>query len=280
MKAESYIQELLEGKSVASSKLPGKFMTNCLEEGMLSVSVHGTRKTVRVRDADVFRKFLSDKDERFRITEVEDRTSRASLSSATGNSKLTAIRSCPGFPVNAIECFECRLNGCPIVISPAPGTFTFICDWQTFVIPSDAIVVGVENMENFRNVHLQKDFFRSNINNPEGKSKFLFVSRYPQSSDLRRWLQGIPNRYIHFGDFDLAGIKIFQTEFERYLGKRASFLIPEDIEQRLKSGSSKRYDDQLRYAGGISSETEELQKLIDIINRERKGYDQEGYIKA
>ena len=62
----------------------------------------------------------------------------------------------------------------------------------------------------------------------------LFVSRYPQSADLREWLIKIPNRYIHFGDFDLAGICIYQSEFYKFLGDRAGFLIPEDIRREVE----------------------------------------------
>lgn len=65
-----------------------------------------------------------------------------------------------------------------------------------------------------------------------------------QSSDLRTWLQTIPNQYVHFGDFDLAGFHIFLTEFQKHLGTRASFLIPQDIELRIKHGSAERYNDQ------------------------------------
>lgn len=105
------------------------------------------------------------------------------------------------------------------------------------------------------------------------------MSRYPQSTDLRRWLCAIPNRYLHFGDFDLAGINIFLAEFYQYLGKeRSSYLIPDDIETRLKSGSGKRYDEQYRRFKDIKADTLELQQLINLIHRERKAYDQEGYI--
>ena len=76
----------------------------------------------------------------------------------------------------------------------------------------------------------------------------------------------------------MAGIKIFQTEFERHVGERASFMIPSDIEDRIKNGSSKRYDDQFSHSGNISSKDPGVQALIDIINKYRKGYDQEGYI--
>ena len=105
------------------------------------------------------------------------------------------------------------------------------------------------------------------------------MSRYPQSTDLRRWLCTISNHYLHFGDFDLAGIHIFLFDFQQYFGKeRASFLVPGDIESRLKSGSSKRYDEQYCRFKDIKSDVCELQQLIDLIHRERKAYDQEGYI--
>ena len=48
--------------------------------------------------------------------------------------------------------------------------------------------------------------------------KILFVCRYPQSNDLIKWLQSIPNRYLHFGDLDFAGINIYLNEFKKYLG--------------------------------------------------------------
>jgi hypothetical protein len=91
----------------------------------------------------------------------------------------------------------------------------------------------------------------------------------------------IPNHYLHFGDFDLAGIKIFLSEFQEFLGSdRSSYLIPDDIEYRLNSGSRKRYDEQYSRFNDISSDMPELQRLIDLIHHERKGYDQEGYISC
>ena len=80
------------------------------------------------------------------------------------------------------------------------------------------IVVGVENGENFCRIRSQKYLF--------GDNKVLFVSRYPQSADLREWLIKIPNRYIHFGDFDLAGICIYQSEFYSFWATEQVSLFP------------------------------------------------------
>lgn len=274
MAESNYINALLAGDKIASSRIPKAMLETLLSEGLIAVSVHGSRKSVRALDAGRLKQFLIDNDEKFRILDVEGKTSRAEQASSTGNSKLVSVRSCPGFPVNTYEPIECELNGEAFVIHPANGSFTFICDWQSFSVPEDVIVVGIENMENFRLVQRQKYLFEECL----GSNQLLFVSRYPQSTDLREWLKSIPNRYVHFGDFDLAGIKIFQTEFERHVGERASFMIPSDIEDRIKNGSSKRYDDQFSHSGNISSKDPGVQALIDIINKYRKGYDQEGYI--
>ena len=113
-----------------------------------------------------------------------------------------------------------------------------------------------------------------------GDMPLLFVSRYPQSTDLRNWLMGIPNKYVHFGDFDLAGINIFLTEFYKFLGNRSEFLVPSDIEQRLAKGSPARYNKQYGNFHTLCTDIHYLQLLIDLINKYHRGYDQEGYIMS
>ena len=184
-------------------------------------------------------------------------------------------RSCPGFPVNSYEPITCSLNGKQLVVNPQEGTFLFITDWQSFTIPTDVTIVNIENMENFRFIRQQKALFASTL----AEKRLLFVSRYPQSSDLRTWLQTIPNQYVHFGDFDLAGIHIFLTEFQKHLGTRSSFLIPQDIEQRIKHGSAERYNDQYSKFCHLTSNIPTLQQLIDMLHKYHRCYDQEGYIE-
>ena len=87
------------------------------------------------------------------------------------------------------------------------------------------------------------------------------------------------NRYIHFGDFDLAGICIYQSEFYKFLGDRAGFLIPEDIEERLKSGNAGLYDTQyLRYKN-LNIIDSRLNGLVEMIHHYGRVYEQEGYIE-
>jgi hypothetical protein len=275
MAINASIQALISGEQVAGSKLSCKLLDELMAEGLLLVATRGSRKTYRARDTEALKRYLIDKDESYRILEANVTDSRASLAVETGNSKLLNVRSCPGFPVNSYEPITCLLRGNVFVVNPPDGSFVFIDDWKHFSVPEDIVVVGIENMENFRMIRQQRKMFESLL----GVKSLLFVSRYPQSTDLRNWLKSISNKYVHFGDFDLAGIHIFLTEFYQYLGDRSIFLVPPDIEQRLTKGSPTRYNEQYEKYHSLSCEPPYLQSLIDLINKYRRGYDQEGYIE-
>ena len=271
---------LRNGESIPASQLRGEWVSELESDGVIVSTSHGSRRVLFVPQPEAFLQALSAFDERLsdldlmRDTLQTGETFRSVQASATGNSKLIAVRSCPGFPINTYEPIACLLNGREMIANPQEGSFMFISDWQSFSIPQDVVVVGIENMENFRMIRQQRALFERTI----GPGRLLFVSRYPQSSDLRSWLQAIPNFYIHFGDFDLAGIHIFLTEFQTFLGERSSFFIPEDIEQKLANGSLERYHAQYLKFKYLTTDIPVLQHLIDTINTYHRCYDQEGYI--
>ena len=267
------LRRLMSGDSVAASSLRNDIAKELLDEGLLTVGTSGSRRSYAAIDKVALGTFVKSHYGDLTIVDKE-RITRAEIASETGNSKLMMVRSCPGFPVNTYEPISCMLNGREFMVNPQEGSFWFVADWQRFVIPEDVIVVGIENMENFRMIRQQRKLFEQCI----GTVRLLFVSRYPQSMDLRSWLQKIPNRYVHFGDFDLAGITIFLTEFHAHLGARSSFLIPQDIEERITKGSLERYNDQYARYNRITSDIKEVQALIDLINKYHRCYDQEGYI--
>lgn len=273
---------LRNGESIPASQLRGEWVDELVHDGAIVSISHGSRRILFAPKSGAFIQALSAIDERLsdldlmRDTILNDEVTRSGLSSSTGNSKLIAVRSCPGFPVNTYEPIQCMLNGLRITIAPEEGSFLFITNWQSFEIPKDVVVVGIENMENFRLIRQQRALFERTI----GPARLLFVSRYPQSSDLRSWLQTIPNHYIHFGDFDLAGIHIFLSEFQIFLGERSSFFIPENIEQKLVNGSSERYNAQYLKFKYLTTDIPVLQHLIDTINMYHRCYDQEGYISV
>lgn len=271
---------LRDGESLPASQLHGEWLDELIRDGVLINTSHGSRRTLHAPQSETLCKALSAVDERLSDLEqmkdalLSDDLSRSVQASATGNSKLVSVRSCPGFSVNSYEPIICMLNGQEFTVNPYEGCFLFIADWQTFSIPSDVVVVGIENMENFRMIRQQRQLFTQAV----GFRRLLFVSRYPQSKDLVSWLQKIPNRYVHFGDFDLAGINIFLTEFHAHLETRSSFLITHDIEARLRNGSKERYEKQYQRFHNLRTDIQPLQALIDLINKFHRCYDQEGYI--
>lgn len=207
---------------------------------------------------------------------------RAAQVQMLGDSKAIAVRSCPGFPVNVIAPLSVRLGERKLLLCPCSGSFLYISDFLDLWIPRDAIVVGVENMENFRLPERQTEVWNQirDQYGDGGVPPVLLVSRYPQSKDLITWLLAVPNLYVHFGDFDLAGIHIYLTEFYRHLGDRASFYVPDDIEVRLESsGSRERYNTQFQRFGKMEVTDTRVLPLIQLIHRYQRGYDQEGYIE-
>lgn len=270
--------KLMDGESVAASTLRKDFAETLLAEGLLTVQTHGSRRSFRAIGIVALKNYLQAHYEELRtIGDInqESYATRSEQAADTGNSKLVMVRSCPGFSINSYNPITCSLSGNDFVINPPEGSFVFIDNWKEFTIPEVVVVVGIENMENFRMIRHQRKLFESVL----GDVPLIFVSRYPQSKDLRKWLQCIPNKYIHFGDFDLAGIHIYLTEFYNYLGNRSCFFVPSDIEKRLAKGSSIRYNKQHGKYQTLHCDIQYLQSLIDLINKYHRGYDQEGYIE-
>jgi hypothetical protein len=270
--------DLQNGETVAASRIPQALAGELETDAGVTCVAKGSQRAYKVvspRAFDVFVKGLGLNPDLLQETiwEMEEPELRAKQVQLLGDSKASAVRSCPGFPVNVVSPMNVMVGERKFYLFPCPGTFLYISDYQDFRIPSNTIVVGVENMENFRLPELQKEVWE------QIGPHLLLVSRYPQSKDLVNWLQCIPNPYVHFGDFDLAGIHIYQSEFYKYLGpERASFFVPEDIEERLAKGSRERYSDQFARFGKMPVEDMRLEPLVQLIHRHQKGYDQEGYI--
>lgn len=272
------ILDMLHGISVPSSSFTSGMAKVMLEEGLITVITRGSQKSYRINNPNACRSFL--KQNYTSSLELEDwidmkireaDLSRSELVNAGAHSKLFTRRGFRGFLVNCYESVEARLNGNTFTLAPIQGTSLFIEDYEELRIPEDVVIVGIENGENFQKIRQQKYLFDT--------MKVLFVSRYPQSSDLVDWLKRIPNRYIHFGDFDLAGIHIYEDEFYAYLGEKASFFIPVDIEERLKDGSSELYDKQyLKYKDRVIKD-KRVHTLAGLIHYYRRVYEQEGYIR-
>jgi len=277
------LQRLLSGESIPYSALPKSLVESLLEEGLLSVAYHGTKRRLIAHNAAAlagtlpeYNEALIDLDAAARL--LTDDNSRSAQAALSGNSKTCSQRSTPGFLVNSYSRIDCMLGGQPLEIGPAEGSAIYIADWQSFIPPASTLIIGIENTENFLCIRQQKDLFDDCMLQDE--SDILFVSRYAFSSDLMAWLASVTNRYVHFGDFDPAGISIFLSQFKPYVGERGSFLIPQDIEQRISRGSRQRYDSQYAGYSTLTTDDPDLSRLMAMIHKYRRCYDQEGYISC
>lgn len=275
------LRKLTQGEAIAYSSISRTLSKSLESEGLLTTEYHGTKRRLRAPNPKALMAALQEYNEALRDLDiaaeiVDGVDSRAMQATLSGNSKTRAVRSCPGFLVNTYGNVECMLGGRNFSIHPPEGSAVYISDWKSFIPPTSALIVGVENMENFLTICKQKKLIESFLMSNE--TGVIFVARYAFSSDLAEWLHLISNRYLHFGDFDLAGIEIFLTQFKPYVRERGSFLIPPDIEERISNGSRQRYDGQYAKYSHLTTQDPALNRLIALIHRYRRTYDQEGYI--
>ncbi|NME72970.1 DUF7281 domain-containing protein [Flammeovirga aprica] len=272
-KAKKLLQ-LSQGEVISGSQLKGAPFEQMLDDGILQSSTQGrTRRKIACKDPSQLKFYLKNQlginDLLAYIDNFKTGESRADNIKVASDSKSTKVRTFKGFLVNCYEPISAVLNGTKLILQPAFGSFLFISDFENFTLDKEVTIVGVENAENFKMIEQQSYLFED--------KKVLFVSRYPQSQskDLIQWLQSIPNSYLHYGDFDFEGIGIFQNEYQKYIGERASFFIPPNIEGLLqKYGNRNLYDLQLNKRK-LSVEDERMKRLVDLFHHYKKCLEQE-----
>lgn len=278
LKIAKVLSRLIDGESIASSAAKSKLMDDLISENIIyQRGKH--RKTLELINEKELHIYLAnqlqinDLDNYILALKNED-ASRAEFVKVTTDSKTSKERAFKGFLVNSYSPIKAELNNQVIAIAPLLGSFVFIYDYETFKIPKDVTVIGVENARSFKHIQEQKYLFTDL--NP------LFISRYPQnqSKDFIKWMQSTPNDYLHFGDFDIAGIGIYINEYKKHLSKQARFFIPKNIRAVIhQHGNRNRYNIQKINFSLDGIEESELLDLLEIIRMEKKGLDQEYFIQ-
>lgn len=270
--------KLREGETIPSSQFRNALSALLREEDILQIRLSGSRATYYIHNPATLDDFLFN---RFNIENLslyvetleKDDVLRADLVRQGGDSKIRAVRSFKGFCVNSYQPLTATLNGKPLVVDPVEGSFLFISDFDTFVPAPEITIVGIENPENFRYIRQQAYLFE--------EITPLFVCRYPQtqSKDLVRWLASVSNQYIHFGDFDPAGLNVFSNEFLPYLQGRGHYFVPPGLEEWLAKGNRERYDRQSFLLSPECLVLPEVCRLVGLLQRYKRGLDQEMLIR-
>ncbi len=277
LKIAKALVKLINGENIPDSSAKGKVIDDLVSENILfKKGKH--KKTLYLLNENNLHIYLANQlqiyDLNNYILALEDEnSSRAEFVKIASDSKISKERAFKGFLVNSYNIIEAELNNQELLINPIDGSFLFIYDYESFKIPKNLTIVGVENAKNFSQIHKQKYLFE-NIDP-------LFVSRYPQNQnkDFIKWMKSIPNNYLHFGDFDIAGIGIYLNEYKKHLSTKATFFIPENIQSVIRNnGNRERYNKQKLNFKIEEINEKQVLALVKIINIEKKGLDQEFYI--
>jgi len=275
--AEKLLQ-LSQGETIPSSSAKNALIEELIAERIIERTGR-IKKRLTLVDSNSLSNYLQNKhgiNSLKNYIEVyhKENIQRNELVDISSDSKLKKVRTFKGFLVNSYIPIRGTLNGKLITLNFTEGTFQFIYDFERFIPEQKVTIVGIENPENFRYLEKQKHLFKD--------IQPLFVSRYPQnqSKDLVKWLLSIPNNYLHFGDFDFAGIGIYMNEFKKHLIEKAFFFVPNNIDEIIRiNGNRNLYNNQKINFKVDQIEEENLLKLIEIIHKNRKGLEQELLIK-
>ncbi|WP_055448819.1 DUF7281 domain-containing protein [Lacinutrix mariniflava] len=279
LKIAKVLVQLINGESIPNHSAKSRLIDDLVSENII------TRKGKHKKSLELINKvdlhtYLANQLQinnlnKYILALENENSTRAELVKITTDSKKSKERAFKGFLVNSYSSIKAELNNETIIINPTNGSFVFVYDFESFKIPKEITVIGVENAKNFSQIQEQKYLFK-NLNP-------LFVSRYPQNQnkDFIKWMNSIPNNYLHFGDFDIAGIGIYLNEYKKHLSGKSTFFIPENIKGTLrKNGNRERFDNQKINFQIDSIQESKILDLIEIIKTEKKGLDQEYYIET
>lgn len=266
-----------EGIKLPYSRLKHPVIDTMIDNGILSRQLTGRNKTIiylsepgSIASHLANHYGISDLGKYILLLENEE-SSRAEAVEAASDSKTSRVRTFKGFIVASYTPIECTYKGLRYSINQPEGIFTFIYDYEQFIPAENVTIVGVENPEVFRNIQKCAGLFML--------TDLLFVCRYPQTKDLVKWLKMIPNNYIHFGDFDYAGINIYINEYKKHLKERATFFIPEGLESLIElKGNRQNFQRQTLCVDIDMIDETGIIKVLLFIGKYKKGLEQEIYV--
>lgn len=192
--------------------------------------------------------------------------SRAEMLTASLDDKSKTIHPFDGIYIASYENIDVWIDEAPIKLNCPNGTLTFVSQASKLEIAKNILVVGVENTENILFIAKQKKYFS------KYKQKKMFIFR---NNFMLHWLEERENDYLHYGDFDFAGISIYQSQIIPRMKGKHTFFIPENIEELLQQGQSDLYYKQYGYKENIMGIDAPLDSLITLIDNYKKTLRQE-----
>lgn len=269
------LKELSEGKKVPLSRLKARIFQQLIQEQVLLRQKESHGWNIYTDHPQSLLNYLYNHYIRCTLDEYIERgqaaPSRSNNIRMSGDSKLKETELWQGFYFKVSEPIHAQWQGRPLTLLPYPeGIPVFMPQPETLSLPEDVTVVMIENSENFLKIETQLPLFQG--------LKCFFVSFYPreQHSYFIEWLQKQPNNYVHYGDFDFAGIHIYQSQYKKYVSGESRYLVPSGLVPLFRRyGKRALYNNQLSLQALIKADEPGISELLEIIKREHKGLEQE-----
>lgn len=269
------LKELSEGKKVPLSRLKARIFQQLIQEQVLLRQKESHGWNIYTDHPQSLLNYLYNHYIRCTLDEYIERgqaaPSRSNNIRMSGDSKLKETELWQGFYFKVSEPIHAQWQGKPLTLLPYPeGIPVFMPQPETLSLPEGVTVVMIENSENFLKIETQLPLFQG--------LKCFFVSFYPreQHSYFIEWLQKQPNNYVHYGDFDFAGIHIYQSQYKKYVSGESRYLVPSGLLPLFRRyGKRELYNNQLFLQALIKADEPGISELLEIIKREHKGLEQE-----
>ena len=277
------IKALLEDEYIAKNLFSSKKL---LEEfiGCNCVYVSGKPSQIYLNDAEALFGVIKAngynvnciEDLDYFIEEENEPKSRDEIAENYSHTKRVESKSFNGLMISVFDKLEVNYNDKKQYFYPLEGSGLFLHYTSKLQLDDDVIVVGVENPQVVWYINNYKHLFEN-----DKKYLFLCISEYKTTYQYK-WLESFSGEYIHFGDFDLAGINIYLNTIVPKLkkAKSHSFLIPDNIYEIIKEKNYMLdYSNQTKYLNITSKEDKNLQKLIEFIKSHKITIEQEDLSK-
>ena len=269
------LKELSEGKKVPLSRLKARIFQQLIQEQVLLRQKESHGWNIYTDHPQSLLNYLYNHYIRCTLDEYIERgqaaPSRSNNIRMSGDSKLKETELWQGFYFKVSEPIHAQWQGRPLTLLPYPeGIPVFMPQPETLSLPEEVTVVMIENSENFLKIETQLPLFQG--------LKCFFVSFYPreQHSYFIEWLQKQPNNYVHYGDFDFAGIHIYQSQYKKYVSGESRYLVPSGLLPLFRRyGKRELYNNQLSLQALIKADEPGISALLALIKREHKGLEQE-----
>ena len=233
-----YRKDLPQGRF--KSQNDQKILQILEQEKIISTHKRGKTFYLHLEDPQALEDFIR---ENYNITDLEKfakekATTRSESALYTGFSKNITEPIVNGFYLRALNPIVLLINSKSLDLSLLENSALYVNDFHNLHLDSDVLIVGIENFETFMRIENYKPFNQMNA---------VFLWR-GNSKKAVEWINNLDNDYLHFGDFDLAGIAIYLTEFRTKIQghRNISFYVPDNIEVLIsKFGNKELYLKQL-----------------------------------